>query len=1139
MIGRGRLQRLGVAFAIAGLFLSTVDVNVAGEITGAYAAEGAAQPASSGDPQASPQPSLQSADAPGPQAGDLTHLTFTATDGLAASLIGPADDAVADGLTTSVEVATVAGAGVELKVGADVVPFSHIGRRTVNNKTGETRYVYYGVAFEPGPNTIALTPLGTNGARGETTVHQVFGPGRPVRLTIDTSGPLRADGTSEDRVRIAGTDAWGHHANAGSRVQLMLVSGDARLERLKDAPSPDSASPVPLASSSPQSDPQASLAIRQSVDVPLGGDGTAIVKLIPGLTPGDLVLRAQSGEIAHETRVFLAPNLRTPFVTGLVTGGAGAVPGLPNQSDGEPNGTNSRRGRIAVFGTGALGKSLATFAYDTGDRLQRSPAYGGAYDGNPDDRPYMVTGDASSRRDDALSRDHLYARLDSGRMTAQWGEFRARTTGEGTLGGFDQLVDGVRLDLNGQTRRLNVFAARNDIGYDRRVFAPNGLANGIVLRSNIVVGSEVIILATIDARTGAIVNQTPLTRGVDYSIEYTTGQLRFIEIPLPFDEAFNPHQIVLTYEFAAPGNAALTAGGRFETTFGANHNLRFGAGYVNDTTGAGNVTLASQDLSGKINGGSWSIAHASSRGALLSPASIDSALAGSSGEAWHGSFNRAFGADRLALLVDRTGAGYNDPFGGLSSPGLLNERLTYAHKYAGSQGEVAFDFGHQANTGIAGAGSQQTTATLRTRRALTKRFAVTASLERRIASSDGGPSPALALPTPAPGTTAAPFAYLPLPTQASTQAAVGIEWRATKTASLSVNRLQTLAGSNDVQPTQTDAQLTVDLGKSGHAFLRERWSAAPVQSFAAATQAYTALTGGERSTEFGFSREVGRSTSVDSSWTIEHGANGADVFATMGVRERLKIGKLIAGDAFMQHGTAAGNVASNAGFNLYGLSLSYADQAQRFRASGSVQTRTGTGAGVSITLGAIGALSPEISLFASVNDARAAGSNSSDERIGLAWRPSRSDYGVTLLQYEQQNGTSSFNNTQTGVISLEQVLRVRTRTELVGRYAYKLDGDSYYAAHSSLAAFRADQKVGSNLDIGAELRRSNVRGIAGSTADAVAVEAGIRLGNQTRLGVGYNFSATADPSLATTPAHRGFYTTITSVVDRLFGWGKH
>ena len=116
---------------------------------------------------------------------------------------------------------------------------------------------------------------------------------------------------------------------------------------------------------------------------------------------------------------------------------------------------------------------------------------------------------------------------------------------------------------------------------------------------------------------------------------------------------------------------------------------------------------------------------------------------------------------------------------------------------------------------------------------------------------------------------------------------------------------------------------------------------------------------------------------------------------------------------------------------------------------------------------------------------------------------------------------------------------MRDRTTLVGRFAYKLNGDSTYAASSSLAGLRVDQTVGSRLDVGAEVRQSSIRGIAGTTATAVGVEAGVRLGDQTRLGVGYNFSATADPSLATTPARRGIYTTITSVVDRLFGWGKH
>ena len=313
-------------------------------------------------------------------------------------------------------------------------------------------------------------------------------------------------------------------------------------------------------------------------------------------------------------------------------------PGIPGGGDGDPNGTNSRRGRVAVFGTGALGKSLATFAYDTADTLQRTSQYGGAlgtYNGDPNDRAYSTTGDASTRRDDALSRDHLFARLDTGRATAQWGEFRASTgSSVNALGGFDQLVAGAKLELAGDNRRAMVFAARNDVGYDRRVFAPSGLANGITLRPDIVVGSEVVLLATIDARSGAVIAQTALTRGIDYSIEYATGQLHFIEIPLPFDDAFNPRQIVLTYEFDAPGNAARTVGGRAETSFGRNHAIKLGVGYVNDTSGAGNVSLATQDLSGIIRGGGWQIVHATSRGGLLA-ISPDAPVNGAGGSALH------------------------------------------------------------------------------------------------------------------------------------------------------------------------------------------------------------------------------------------------------------------------------------------------------------------------------------------------------------------------------------------------------------------------------------------------------------------------------------------------------------------------
>lgn len=1152
---RSRFRRNGVALVVMGLLLSTVDVNPAGEIPGAFAEELTALPAAAPQPSASPQavavePETAAVAVPeqkAPEGGDLTHLSFTATDGLSAALIAPGDGGVAPATSTSVEVATVRGAGVELKVADTVIPFSRIGKRTVDNKSGETRYTYYGVTLQPGPNTLAVTPLGANGLRGTTTTHRVFGPGRPTSLSVSGVGPFRADGASADQLRVEGRDAWGHHAASGSVVQVVLVQGDARLERTAAPVAPGtSGSPVPLASASPGI--VSNTVNRQTLDVTLDADGVATVRLIPGLTPGAVVLRADAGDASREARFFLAPNLRKPFVTGLVSAGTGAVPGIPGGSDGDPNGTNSRRGRVAVFGTGAMGHSLATFAYDTADTLQRTSAYGGAlgtYNGDPADRPYSTTGDASTRRDDALSRDHLFARLDTGRASAQWGEFRARTGNDtNALGGFDQLVAGAKIELAGDTRRATLFAARNDIGYDRRVFAPSGLANGITLRPSIVVGSEVIALATIDARTGAVIAQTTLTRGVDYAIEYATGQLHFIDIPLPFDDAFNPRQIVVTYEFDAPGNAARTVGGRAEASFGRNHAVKLGVGYVNDTTGAGNVALATQDLSGIIRGGGWQIVHATSRGALLA-ISPDAPVAGAGGSALHAQLTRNVGPNRLSLLYDRTDVGYNDPFGGLSTPGLLNEHLTYAHKYGGGLGEVALELGHQANVGVGLTSSTQTTAALRTRRAITKRFTLTAALERRIATSaapggaliGGAINPLTPLNPAILG--ASPQAFLPYQTtanQSSTQASVGVDWRATSALDISVNRLQTLGGANDVQPTQTDAQVTYDLGKGGRAYLRERWSAAPVQSFAAATQALTAPTGGTHATELGFQRRLGNATTVDTSYLIDHGANGGDVFATMGVRERIVLGRT-KGDAFFQHATATGTTTGG-GFDLYGLSLSYADPANKFRASGSAQMRTGSGAGVSLSLAAVGAISPDFSLFASINDARSLGGNQADERVGLAWRPSRNDAGVTLLEYDRRDGTGPLTNTQSGVVSLEQVLRVRSRTELVGRFAYKVDGDSYYAAHSSLAALRVDQKIGGRFDVGVEARQAAIRGIDGTNSTAFAIETGVRLGDNTRVGAGYNVRGTADPSLSATPARRGFYLTVTSVVDRLFGWGK-
>jgi hypothetical protein len=1125
---RRRVRRSGAAFAIAGIVLTTIHVDARAQLPAALA--DAMTTSATASPSPAPNPSQ------GPKGGDLTHLTFTATTDLTAALSDPADDGVAGSTAASIAVATVAGAGVELKVSGEVVPFSRIGKRTVDTKTGATIYTYYGVMLHAGPNEVDLTPLGADGLRGATTVHHVFGPGRPVALSLIASGPLRADASSVDDVQVIARDAWGHHAASGEIIQLTLVSGDAHLERIVAASATDAlvvASPTPQPSPSPGS---GAANTRQTIGVALGPDGTAIVHLLPGQIPGDVVLQASGGDATCETRVFLAPNPRKPFVNGLITAGVGAVPGNPGEDDDSEDGANSRRGRIALFGTGSVGNAVATFAYDTANVLQRTTQYNGASVVDPSDKPYATTGDTSSERDDALSRDHLFLRVDDGRASAEWGEFQASTSTDPVgLGAFNQLVDGAKLEVAGANARINVFAARNDVGYDRRVFTPTGLASGVMLYPQIVVGSDVALLATIDRRTGAVIAQTPLTNGVDYTIEYATGQLRFINIPLPFDQNFNPQEVVLTYEYDDPGGAAKTLGGHGEIALGKT--LKLGVGYVNDSTGAGNVTLASQSLSGTIPGGSWSIVHASSAGSLLAT-SADQTQLGDGGGALHATLNRTVGTDHLALLFDQTGAGYNDPFGGLSTPGLINESISYDHKFAAGQGDVALDLDHQANVGIDGAAaSTQTEAQLHARRALGKRVTITASVDRRISTSSATGT-TLAVPTPAPNGTISPFVAATLPAQESTQVQAGVDWRVTSNATVSVDRLQTVGGENSVDPTQTDAQLTYDLGKIGRIYARERWSAAPVESFADATQALTAGTGGSRSFEVGVENRLGPATTIDDSWGVDHTANGSSIYSALGVQEKLNLGQ-VKGNAFIQDGTSSGYDSSTGGFDVYGLALTYANPSSSLRVSGSSQLRTGNGAGFSDTLGAAGALTRDLSLFAALSDARSEGNGESDDKVGLAWRPSQSDDGVTLLQYEKQSGTGTYDGNDEGaVLSLEQVVRLRERTELVGRYAYKLDGDAFYEAHSTLFGLRLDQKIGDRYDLGAEVRRANVLGIEGAASNALAIEAGIRVGNQTRFGIGYNFNATADPSLATTPQHRGFYTTFTTVVDRLLGWGR-
>ena len=126
---------------------------------------------------------------------------------------------------------------------------------------------------------------------------------------------------------------------------------------------------------------------------------------------------------------------------------------------------------------------------------------------------------------------------------------------------------------------------------------------------------------------------------------------------------------------------------------------------------------------------------------------------------------------------------------------------------------------------------------------------------------------------------------------------------------------------------------------------------------------------------------------------------------------------------------------------------------------------------------------------------------------------------------------------EAGVLSIEQLYRPTTRLELAGRYAYKLDGDSYFAAKTGLFGFRATQKIGDRFDIGAEVSTLATANVPLAGARGLSVEAGMRVTNSLRAAVGLNVRNVADPSLSNSPSKSGLYFTMTSLVDRFFGWG--
>jgi outer membrane protein OmpA-like peptidoglycan-associated protein len=356
-------------------------------------------------------------------------------------------------------------------------------------------------------------------------------------------------------------------------------------------------------------------------------DGLARLELEPTTQAGTAIIRLRLNERQQqEIRVWLEPQARDWILVGIAEGSAAYNKISDNMQSAADAGLEDgyeKDGRLAFFAKGAIkGEYLLTAAYDSArDHEQAKDKLLG---GVEPDRFYTLYGDATEQRFEAATSRKLYVKLERRQFAAMFGDFETGLTIT-ELSRYSRTLTGFKSDYAGDHFGYSAFAAQSDQGYVKDELQGDGTSGLYRLsRRPIILNSDKVRLEIRDRfRSEIVVESRPLTRFIDYDIDYLNGTL-FFKQPVPSrDENFNPVFIIAEYEVINGGDTQLTAGGRTSLKF-ADDKVEIGASYISEGATAGDTRVAGTDLR-------WQIAPSTELKAELAhsssdnPASVDSA----------------------------------------------------------------------------------------------------------------------------------------------------------------------------------------------------------------------------------------------------------------------------------------------------------------------------------------------------------------------------------------------------------------------------------------------------------------------------------------------------------------------------------
>jgi uncharacterized repeat protein (TIGR01451 family) len=1046
---------------------------------------------------------------------------------------------------------------VEVEWNGERVPDTQVGARKVDYAAGYAAYVYYGLNPKPGANKLRVTArrLADN-QPGRTMAITLFGrgPAKALRLMIEKDR-LRAGGRDSTIVRVQAVDEWEHPAMDG---QVAVEASAGRILGLDEQTR--SRQEILFGQGTEASRgsgaEQVSDHVRQRLLTIKGGE--ASFRLIADNGVGVIRLRASYGEVATERMVPLVAEIRPTLLVSLgeMTFGKAS----PELALGRDEGRF--RQHSSFFLKSAVGsRNLLTLSYDSSRALGRVEGRDTLFQRDPADRVYPLFGDSSTRYDEAQSNSKLYARFDRGRSFALFGDFTLSgaevdngralnyrginsTSGvsgfgglgefsgrSGSLTSYERLLTGAKIHLAAEDGSFITLAgARPDTAFARDVFGGGQVGFGQLSHQSLLPGSEAVTLEVRDRRNPEIIiKREALSRAVDYQIDYQTGQLFFTRLVSAFDYQFNLTQVVVTYEHRGSGAASNIYLGRAAKNFGR-LGLRVGGAYVNQqqpVTGA--YQLGGVEVTKSLpRGGHVTAEWAFSDGRPMASGNLlpaDGAAGG--GQAYRAELEAPLPFREATLRADFgfARAGFFNPFGGTVTPGAQRARVAVTMKPRGGA-QLLLGFTDERNR-TANVNNSRQTGTVAWAQQLSERLRLAFGYDfRRFQDNAGGKEVTSHLLT------------------------AGAEWQATARLRLEAKREQNLGASDPTYPNQTTIGAKYKVSSIATLFLAQRLASVPVTPISDVSRTGFGFSAARSETAVGVETQLGRYTSLNTRYQLEHGINSADSFAVLGLVNRLPVKKTLSLETSFERGFHL--AGSNQSFLSVGTGFVWTPT-ENFKSVARYEARDRNGLGHILTAGAAGRIGEHLTALAQTQWSKARFKQdrykSLNATAALAWRPVESDKTALLFSYNvrssdrsQQAAASGFGLTRETVhtVSTDGLVQAARKLELYGRLAYRFSasGNGASLAHAAVGTWlgqgRVSYRFGHSFDAAVEGRL--LAQPAGQTRrTGLGAEVGYWPLADLRLGLGYNFTGHQEPpGGAFNHSRKGIYFSVTTKVSNLF-----